>query len=185
MKTEPLIGAREYFPDIGTIVYEGPESDNPLAFKYYDAEKEIGGKTLRDHLRFSVAYWHSFNGTGADPFGVGTREIPWFSDDPMRMAADRLDAAFEFVTKLGVPYYCFHDRDLAPEGKTVAESEANLIQLAEAASAKQDASGVKLLWGTANLFSHPRYMNGAATNPDFGVVPHAAAQVKGLSLIHI
>ena len=179
MKTEPLIGAREYFPDIGTIVYEGPESDNPLAFKYYDAEKEIGGKTLRDHLRFSVAYWHSFNGTGADPFGVGTREIPWFSDDPMRMAADRLDAAFEFVTKLGVPYYCFHDRDLAPEGKTVAESEANLIQLAEAASAKQDASGVKLLWGTANLFSHPRYMNGAATNPDFGVVPHAAAQVKG------
>jgi xylose isomerase len=104
--------------------------------------------------------------------------MPWVSDDPMRTAVDRLDAAFEFITKLGVPYYCFHDRDLAPEGSTVAESAANLAQLTEAAAAKQEASGVKLLWGTANLFSHPRYMNGAATNPDFGVVPHAAAQVK-------
>jgi len=178
MTREPLIGSREYFPGIGVIAYEGPDSDNPLAFKYYDADKKIAGKTLRDHLRFSVAYWHSFCGTGADPFGVGTRHLPWVSDDPMQTAVDRLDAAFEFITKLGVPYYCFHDRDLAPEGSTVAASEANLARLTERAAAKQAASGVKLLWGTANLFSHPRYMNGAATNPDFGVVPYAAAQVK-------
>ncbi|MCH7825756.1 MAG: xylose isomerase, partial [Acidobacteria bacterium] len=162
MTIEPLIGSREYFPGIGPIAYEGPDSDNPLAFKYYDADKKVAGKALRDHLRFSVAYWHSFCGTGADPFGGGTRPMPWVSDDPMRTAFDRLDAAFELITKLGMPYYCFHDRDLAPEGSTVAESGANLAQLTEAAAAKQETSGVKLLWGTANLFSHPRYMNGAA-----------------------
>ncbi len=178
MTTEPLIGSREYFPGIEPVPYEGPDSDNPLAFRYYDADKKVAGKTLRDHLRFSVAYWHSFCGTGADPFGVGTRDMPWVSDDPMRTAFDRLDAAFEFITKLGIPYYCVHDRDLAPEGSTAEESAANLARLTEVAAAKQEASGVKLLWGTANLFSHPRYMNGAATNPDFGVVPHAAAQVK-------
>jgi xylose isomerase len=195
----PLIGSREYFPGIGAIPYEGPDSDNPLAFKHYDAERVVAGRTLREHLRFSIAYWHTLCGTGADPFGAGTRPMPWVSNDPlqaaddamqaaddamqtgddaMQTALDRLDAAFELITKLGAPYYCFHDRDLAPEGATQAESAANLARLTEAALAKQQTSGVKLLWGTANLFAHPRYMNGAATNPDFAVLPHAAAQVK-------
>ena len=139
----------------------------------------MAGKPLRDHLRFSVAYWHSFCGLGEDPFGAGTRRLPWReSSDPMRAARDRLDAAFEFLTKLGAPFYSFHDRDLAPEGRSVAESEAKLQELVSLAREKQAASGVRLLWGTANLFSHPRYMNGAATNPDFRVVTHAAAQVK-------
>ncbi len=178
--THPLsIGEREFFPGMGRIEYEGPESDNPLAFKHYDADRVVAGKTLRDHLRFSVAYWHSFCGAGDDPFGVGTRTPPWAdSSDPMQQARDRLDAAFEFITKLGAPFYCFHDRDLAPPGRTVEESAANLAEMVELAKAKQEASGVRLLWGTANLFSDPRYMNGAATNPDFRVVTHAAAQVK-------
>ncbi|MGD8329285.1 MAG: xylose isomerase [Acidobacteriota bacterium] len=178
MPTAPLIGAREYFPGIGTIPYEGPDSGNPLAFKHYDAERPVAGKTLREHLRFSVAYWHSLCGAGTDPFGAATRPMPWVSDDPLQTARDRLDAAFELITKLGAPYWCFHDRDLAPEGASAAESADNLGRLTEAAAAKQEASGVKLLWGTANLFSHPRYMNGAATSPDFAVLPHAAAQVK-------
>jgi len=179
MTTEPLIGDREYFPGIGPIAYEGPDSDNPLAFKHYDAGREVAGKTLREHLRFSVAYWHSLCGRGDDPFGAGTRELPWSTaGDPKEAAGMRLDAAFELITKLGAPYYCFHDHDLAPEGSSRAESEANLRRLTEVARAKQDASGVKLLWGTANLFTHPRYMNGAATNPDFSVVAWAAAQVK-------
>ena len=118
MSSETLIGAREYFPDVGAIGYEGADSDNPLAFKYYDADRKVAGKTLRDHLRFSLAYWHSFCGAGSDPFGAGTRPMPWVSDDPMQTGFDRLDAAFEFITKLGMPYYCFHDRDLAPEGAT-------------------------------------------------------------------
>lgn len=174
-----LIGEREYFPDIGSIPYEGPESDNPLAFAYYDAERLVAGRPLREHLRFSIAYWHSLVGGGQDPFGGDTRPMPWNeASDPMDAARGRLDAAFELITKLGAPYYCFHDRDLAPEGATVAESEARLREMVLLARAKQEASGVKLLWGTANLFSHPRYMNGAATNPDFHVLTHAAAQVK-------
>jgi xylose isomerase len=179
MSSEPLIGSREYFTGIDKIPFEGPESDNHLAFRYYDADLEVAGKSMADHFRFAVAYWHSFCGAGEDPFGPGTRMMPWMvGDSPMELARNKLDAAFEFATKLGIPYYCFHDRDLAPEGESVAESEANLQEMVGLARERQEASGVKLLWGTANVFSHPRYMNGAATNPDFRVVTHAAAQVK-------
>jgi xylose isomerase len=179
MTSKTFIGNREYFPGISSITFEGPESDNPLAFKAYDAERLVRGKTLREHLRFSVAYWHSFCADGGDPFGPGTREYPWKDrGGPLDKAEDKLDAAFEFFTKLGVPYYCFHDRDIAPEGATVAESEKYLQHMVERASERQQATGVKLLWGTANVFSHPRYMNGASTNPDFDVVAHAGAQVK-------
>ena len=174
-----VLGDQEYFPGIGAIQFEGADSDNPLAFKYYERDRLVAGKTLEQHMRFAVCFWHSFCGTGADPFGPGTRSLPWNdAADAMSAARARLDAAFEFFTKLGVPFYCFHDRDLAPEGATVSESQQNLEALVDLAAAKQEASGVRLLWGTANLFSHPRYMNGAATNPDFHVVTHAAAQVK-------
>lgn len=169
----------EYFAGIPKVKYEGPDSDNPLAFKFYDENKVVAGKAMKDHFRFAIAYWHSFVNENNDPFGVGTRKFPWDkSDDPMDNAKYRLEAAFEFFTKLGTPYYCFHDRDLAPEGKDVATSEKNLMELAAMAKQYQQDTGVKLLWGTANLFSHVRYMNGAATNPDFDVVCHAAAQVK-------
>jgi xylose isomerase len=179
MSTKPFIGDTEFFPGIRRIPFEGPESDNPLAFKAYDENRVVGGKTMREHLRFSVCYWHTFLGTGNDPFGPGTRSYPWaMRPDPMDQARDRVDAAFEFVGKLGVPFYCFHDRDLAPEGANVAESERRLASMVELARNRQDATGIRLLWGTANLFSHPRYMNGAATNPDFDVVAHAGAQVK-------
>lgn len=179
MTDKTWIGEREYFPGVRKIPYEGPESDNPLAFKAYDENRVVGGKTLREHLRFAVCYWHTFCAEGADPFGPGTHRRPWKAPgDPLARAAEKMDAAFEFFTKLGVPFYCFHDRDMAPEGATVAESEKNLQRMVERAEACQEASGMRLLWGTANLFSHPRYMNGAATNPDFAVVTHAAAQVK-------
>jgi len=170
---------KEYFPGIGKIRYEGPESDNMLAFTHYNENREVAGKTMKDHFRFAVAYWHSFVNENSDPFGAGTRDLPWNrSNKPMENARHRLDAAFEFITKLGVPFYCFHDRDLAPEGDTVTESEKNLQAMVSLAREYQDETGVQLLWGTANLFTHPRYMNGAATNPDFEVVCHAAAQVK-------
>jgi len=175
-----FIGATEYFPGIGAIPYEGPESDNPLAFKVYDANKVIGGKTMRDHLRFAVCYWHTFCNAGADPFGPGTRRFPWEKGDAMATAEAKVDAAFEFFTKLGVPYWCFHDVDLAPDADDIATYEKNLKHLVGLAKARQDATGVKLLWGTANLFSHPRYMNGASTNPDFAVVARAAVQVKNV-----
>jgi xylose isomerase len=179
MATNVTIGAHEYFPGINQIQYEGPESKNPLAFKYYDENKVVAGKTMKDHFRFAIAYWHTFCGTGEDPFGPGTQPLPWLEgDNDMQIAKQKLDAAFEFITKLGVPYYCFHDRDMAPEGDNVEESEANLKELVALAKQKQAASGVKLLWGTANVFSHERYMNGASTNPDFQVVTHVAAQVK-------
>jgi xylose isomerase len=172
-------GKREYFPGVGKIAFEGPQSDNPLAFKAYDATRKVGKKTMAEHLRFAVCYWHTFCADGADPFGPGTRMLPWKQQaDPMAAAQDKLDAAFEFFTKLGVPYYCFHDRDLAPEGNSVAESERNLQTLVALAKERQQATGIKLLWGTANVFSHPRYMNGASTNPNFDVVAHAGAQVK-------
>ena len=170
---------REYFDFTGRIAYEGPDSDNPLAFKAYDENRIVAGKTMRDHLRFAVCYWHTFCWEGSDPFGVGTRALPWNGlADPLAAAEAKLDAAFEFFTKLGVPYYCFHDRDLAPEGASIAESERYLQHMVELARSRQDATGMKLLWGTANLFGHPRYMNGASTNPDFAVVAHAGAQVK-------
>ncbi len=169
-----------YFPEVASpIAYEGPSSKNPLAFKRYDAGKSIGGKTMAEHLRFAVCYWHTFVGTGQDPFGAPTLVRPWMSDpDPMRRAFDTLDAAFEFFTKLGVGFWCFHDRDLAPEGADFAESCRNLERLVAAAKVKQQETGVRLLWGTANLFSHPRYQAGAATNPDPHVFAYAAAQVK-------
>lgn len=173
------LGDKEYFKGIGPIKYEGRESDNPLAFKFYDATKKVGKKTMEEHFRFAIAYWHTFCGTGGDPFGPGTKRFPWdASDDPMQRAYDKMDAAFEFITKIGAPFYCFHDYDLVDEGSTLKASGERLEKVVDYARKKQKASGVKLLWGTANLFSHPRYMNGAATNPDFEVVSYAAAQVK-------
>lgn len=175
----PIIGAREYFPGIGRIPFEGRGSDNPLAFKHYDAQKRVGEHTMAEHLRFAVCYWHSFCNGGHDPFGPATRSYAWDSaSDPLARAEARLDAAFEFATKLGVPYYCFHDIDLAPDDADIATYERNLSHMVRLAQRRQQASGLKLLWGTANLFSHPRYMNGAATNPDFAVVARAAVQVK-------
>jgi xylose isomerase len=174
-----FVGDREYFPGIGSIPYEGRESDNPLAFKFYQRERLVGDKTMQQHLRFAVCYWHTFCGKGSDPFGDDSQIFPWDEPtDSMAGARARMDAAFEFFTKLGVPYYCFHDRDMAPEGGSIAESERNLAALVELARERQTDTGIKLLWGTANLFGHPRYINGAATNPDFAVVTHAAAQVK-------
>jgi len=168
-----------FFPSIGKIPYEGPQSKNPLAFRWYDASREVAGKSLKDHLRFSVAYWHSFCGTGSDPFGRGTRIFPWDDvSDPMDKAKIRMDYAFEFISKLGIPFYCFHDFDLVDEGAGIPESEKRLQVMVDYARHKQSESGIRLLWGTANLFSHPRYMNGAATNPDFHVVARAATQVK-------
>lgn len=173
------LGDKEYFKGIGQIKYEGKESDNPLAFKFYDAKKKVGKKTMEEHFRFAIAYWHTFCGTGGDPFGPGTKAFPWLqSSDPMQRAYDKMDACFEFGTKLGVPFYCFHDYDLVDEAPTLKESEARLQKIVDYAKKKQKASGIKLLWGTANLFSHPRYMNGASTNPDFDVVCYAGTQVK-------
>jgi xylose isomerase len=173
-----LIGNKEYFKGIDQIQYEGPQSKNPLAFKWYDANKVVAGKSMKDHLRFAVAYWHTLCGAGGDPFGPGTKSFPW--DDPSDMMEKnkaRLDAAFEFITKIGAPFYCFHDTDVAGDG-SVFEIEKRLATMVEIAKAKQAASGVKLLWGTANVFSNKRYMNGASTNPDFNVVTNAAVQVK-------
>ncbi len=173
------LGNKEFFPGIGKIKFEGRESTNPLAFKFYDENKIVAGKSMKDHLRFAVAYWHTFCGTGGDPFGPGTKVFPWdASSDAVQAAKDKMDAAFEFITKLGAPYYCFHDVDLINEGATVAEYEKRIQTVVDYAKAKQMASGVKLLWGTANVFSNPRYMNGAATNPDFQVLTYVGTQVK-------
>lgn len=172
------LGNKEYFPGIGEIKYEGRESKNPLAFKWYNADQVIGGKTMKEHLRFAIAYWHTFCGEGGDPFGPGTVEYPWnTAKDPMQVAKDKMDAAFEFITKIGAPFYCFHDTDVVGDG-SVFEIEKRLVKMVDYAKEKQAASGVKLLWGTANVFSNPRYMNGASTNPDFNVVANAAVQVK-------
>ncbi len=174
-----VIGSKEYFPGIGKIKYEGRESKNPLAFKFYDENKVVAGKTMKDHFRFAMAYWHTLCGTGGDPFGPGTKSFPWNEgNDPVTIGKNKMDAAFEFMTKLGLYFYCFHDYDLVEEANNITESEKRLQAMIEYAKEKQKASGVRLLWGTANLFSHKRYMNGAATNPDFNVIPWAATQVK-------
>jgi xylose isomerase len=179
MAQKILLGDKEYFKGILKIPYEGKESGNPLAFKYYNEEQVVATKKMKDHFRFAIAYWHTFCGDGNDQFGSGTKDFPWdVSDDPIQKAKDKMDAAFEFFTKLGTPFYCFHDFDLVKEGDSVIESEKRLRIIVDYAKEKQKACGVKTLWGTANLFGKKRYMNGAATNPDFNVVPFAAAQVK-------
>jgi xylose isomerase len=169
-----------YFPEVSDrVVYEGPTSKNPLAFKRYNPDQVVGDKSMREHLRFAISYWHTFKGGGADPFGVATAARPWDkSTDPMQRAHDTMDAAFEFFTKIGVDYWCFHDRDIAPEGESFDESTRNLDTIVDYALAKQKETGVKLLWGTANLFTHPRYQAGGATNPDPEVFAWAGAQVK-------
>ncbi|TMU56155.1 xylose isomerase [Flagellimonas algicola] len=174
-----LIGDKEYFKGIGEIKYEGRESDNPLAFKFYNPEQLVAGKTMREHFKFAMAYWHTLCGTGGDPFGPGTKQFPWAtSSDAVQAAKEKADAAFEFITKMGFDYYCFHDFDLVDEASTLAESEKRIQEIVEYLKQKQDASGAKLLWGTSNCFSNPRYMNGAASNPNFDVVARAGAQVK-------
>ena len=176
-----------FFPEIERIVYEGPASGKELAFRYYDPDRIVLGKRMEDHLRFSVCYWHTFCWPGDDVFGEGTFQRPWFdvAADPIAAAELKTDAAFEFFTKLGVPFYCFHDRDVAPEGASFRESCANLDRLGERLEARMAETGVRLLWGTANLFGHPRYAAGAATNPDPEVFAYAAAQVKHcLELTH-
>ena len=174
-----VTGEKEFFKQIGAIKFEGLESDNPLAFRWYDADRIIGGKTMKDHLRFACAYWHSFVGNGADPFGEPTHIHPWDAKaDAIERAKDKMDAAFEFITKMNMEYYCFHDVDVVDYTNDVKENDRRLQSLVEYAKQKQAASGVKLLWGTANLFSNRRYMNGASTNPDFHVLSHGAAQVK-------
>jgi xylose isomerase len=169
----------DFFPDVPRIKYEGPQSKNPLAFKHYNPDEVVEGQKLKDLLRFSVCYWHTFRGTGTDPFGAATLLRPW--DDgstSVENALKRVDVAFEFITKLGAPFYCFHDRDVAPEGTSLRETNRNLDAVAKKLKEKQGETGVKLLWGTANLFSHPRYMHGAATTCNADVFAFAAAQVK-------
>src|SRR6478735_2572149 len=171
--------SHSHFPAINTVRYEGPRSTNPLAFRHYNPGEIVDGQTMEAHVRFSIAYWHAFRGTGSDPFGPGTINRPWEKGkDPVSVAKLRMDAAFEFFQKIEAPFWCWHDRDIAPEGKTLAESNKNLAKIVAHAKQLQKATGVKLLWGTANLFSNPRFMCGASTNPDAHVFAYAAAQVK-------
>jgi len=174
-----IIGNKEYFKGIGDIKFEGKESDNPLAFKYYNPKQVIAGKTMSEHFKFAIADWHTFCGQGSDPFGPGTQNFAWDqASDPVQAAKDKADAAFEFISKMGFNYFCFHDFDLIQEGATFAESEKRLSIITDYLKQKKADSGIKLLWGTANCFSNPRYMNGAATNPDFNVVARAGGQIK-------
>ncbi len=174
-----LTGKNEFFKGIPKIGFEGIKSTNMLAYRWYDENKVVSGKTMKDHLRFAIAYWHSFSGNGSDPFGEPTHIFSWNQkNDAVERAKDKADAAFEFITKLGLPYYCFHDMDVVDHTNDISENERRLQTLTEYLKEKQAASSVKLLWGTANLFSHKKYMNGAATNPDFLVLSHGAAQVK-------
>jgi xylose isomerase len=179
MLTKSIAMSQSIFQHINKISFEGPGTDNPLAFQYYNENQVVAGKPMKEHLRFACAYWHSFCGDGSDPFGGPTHIFPWLqTSDPVERAKQKMDAAFEFITKLGIPYYCFHDVDVVDYGNDVRENERRLQAMVDYAQQKQQATGVKLLWGTANLFSHKRYMNGASTNPDFAVVAHAGAQVK-------
>ncbi|SMG13797.1 xylose isomerase [Sphingobacterium psychroaquaticum] len=174
-----LLGEQIYFKGIDQIKYEGVASTNPLAFRWYDADRVVAGKRMEDHFKFACAYWHSFNANGSDPFGGPTHFFAWDQKtDPIARAKDKMDAAFEFMTKMQFPYYCFHDVDLVDYGDDIQENERRLQAIVDYAKQKQADSGIKLLWGTANLFSHHRYMNGAATNPDFHVLSHAGAQVQ-------
>jgi len=167
------------FPDISRIRYEGPRSKDPLAFKHYDEDAVVEGRTMKEHFRFSVAYWHTFRGTGSDPFGPGTMLRPWeAARDSIENACNRAGVAFEFIEKLGAPFYCFHDRDVAPEGATLAETNKNLDAVVKVLKSEQERTGIKLLWGTANLFSNPRFMHGAATSCNADAFAYAAAQVK-------
>ena len=174
-----ITGNKEFFKGIGPIKFEGVESDNPLAYRWYDENKIVAGKPMKEYLRFACAYWHSFVGNGGDPFGEPTHLHAWNEKaDAVERAKDKADAAFEFITKLGMPFYCFHDVDVVDYTNDVADNEKRLQSVTAYLKEKQAASGVKLLWGTANLFSNRRYMNGAATNPDFHVLAHGGAQVK-------
>ena len=174
-----ITGDKEFYKGVSKINYEGKESDNPFAYKYFNPDQLVMGKTMREHFKFAVAYWHSFCGQGADPFGPGTQKFPWDqSNDPLQRARDKADAAFELITKLGFDYFCFHDVDLVDEADNLIETEKRLHKIADYISQKKKDSGVKVLWGTANCFSNPIYMNGAATNPDFEVVARAGAQIK-------
>ena len=174
-----ITGDKEFYKGVSKINYEGKESDNPFAYKYYNPDQLVMGKTMREHFKFAIAYWHSFCGQGADPFGPGTQKFPWDqSNDPLQRARDKADAAFELITKLGFDYFCFHDVDLVDEAYNLIETEKRLHKIADYISQKKKDSGVKVLWGTANCFSNPIYMNGAATNPDFEVVARAGAQIK-------
>jgi xylose isomerase len=169
----------EFFKNISKIQYEGKDSKNPLAFKYYNENEVVGNKTMKEHLRFSVAYWHTLTGDGSDPFGMGTMIRPWDqSSDHMERAKTRMRVAFEFMKKLGVPYFCFHDRDIAPEGDNLADTNKNLDEIVKLVKELMDETGIKLLWGTANTFSHPRYVHGASTSCNADVFAYAAAQVK-------
>ena len=157
-----VTGNQEFYKGVGKIQYEGKNSDNPLAFKYYNPDQVVAGKTMKEHFRFAVAYWHTFCGQGGDPFGPGTQQFPWDqAPDPMQRAKDKADAAFEFITKIGFDFFCFHDLDLVEEAPSLAETEKRLEQITEYVAHKQKTSGVELLWGTANCFSNPSYMNGA------------------------
>ena len=167
-----------YFKNISKVQYEGPESDNPLAFKHYNPKEVVGGKTMEEHLRFSVAYWHTFTADGTDPFGAPSMARPWDQYTGMDLARARVDAAFELFDKLGVPFFCFHDRDIAPEGDTLKETNQNLDEIVSRIQDYMKTSNVKLLWNTANMFKHPRYVHGAATTCNADVFAYAAAQVK-------
>lgn len=170
---------KEFFPEIGKIKFEGKESKNPLAFRYYDAEKVVYGRKMKDWFKFSMAYWHTMCAESSDPFGGPTKSFPWNrAIDPIERAKDKMDAAFEFMQKIGIEYFCFHDIDLVDEGNSLEEYESNLKQIVGYAKEKISETGIKLLWGTANVFGHKRYMNGAATNPNFDSVAYAAAQIK-------
>ena len=173
------MATKEFFPGIGKIPFEGKDSRNPMAFRYYDAEKVVLGKKMKDWFKFAMAWWHTLCAEGADQFGGGTKTFPWNAEAcPVQAAKDKVDAGFEFMQKMGIEYYCFHDVDLVAEAATVEEYEANLKEIVAYLKEKQAQTGIKLLWGTANVFGHKRYMNGAATNPDFDVVARAIVQIK-------